>query len=270
MLQAQPRHRAPPWAGRGKSWESFVWDDLGVQSINLPCLWLPCRNSPEHHGPTFLSPRPLPARSGPHCIPQRHDERESQPLVSASGPPGTPGSFWGEGRRDGCPSWNTGHAGADRLRPLALMLVGGEQVSGGLRGGQAAVHEAESHEVGPAPSPETDAKPVIPREGSAVASREERVRCHREFGKGAKTKKWTWFISCSLWQESCQHPPPHRPHDKVGEQTVVLRQESRPDASPLGCTCRALLAPFLVSCHTWAPGLWTSIMNRVKLLVTSF
>lgn len=35
-----------------------------------------------------------------------------------------------------------------------------------MSGGQAAVRETESREAGPAPSPETDAKPVILREES--------------------------------------------------------------------------------------------------------
>lgn len=156
--------------------------------------------------------------------------------------------------------------------PACSHAGGGEQVSGGLHRGQAAVREADSHEVGPAPSPEVDAKPVIPREESAVASREERVRRHREFSKGAKTKKWTWFISCSLWQESCQ--PPLVP---------TTKSESKPSCCARGAGLMQGRCPLslgapaeLCSPLSWSrathgpPGLWTSIMNRVKLLVTSF
>jgi len=75
--------------------------------------------------------------------------------------------------------------------------------------------ETESHEVGPAPSPEMDAKPVILREESGVPSHEE--RSPREFSKGAKTKKWAWFVSCSVWQEPYLSP---LVPTTVGEQTV--------------------------------------------------
>lgn len=75
-------------------------------------------------------------------------------------------------------------------------------------------------------------------------------------------------------------PAPPRPHDKVGEQTVVSFLSLRCAASPGLMQVRCPLSPGApaepCSPLSWShathgpPGLWTSIMNHVKLLVTSF